>query len=71
MTLTKLLLLCAFSPALLSYGRPEALKNHNSTDLLCICNQIAAAVSNASQVFFPREGIILPLMTCMTLQAHG
>jgi hypothetical protein len=49
------LLLGAFSLALLSYGQPETLENHNSSDLLCICNQIAAAISGASQVFFPRE----------------
>jgi hypothetical protein len=58
MTLSTLLL-CAFSLALLSYGWPEASKNHNSSDLLSTCNQIAAAISNASQVFFPCERIIL------------
>ena len=55
------LLLCAFSLALLSYGQPETLENHNSSHLLCTCNQIAAAVSGASQVFFPRECVILSL----------
>ncbi|KAH9990390.1 hypothetical protein BJV77DRAFT_613305 [Russula vinacea] len=48
-------LLCTFSLALLSYGRPETLENHNCSDLLCTCNQIAAAISGASQVFFPRS----------------
>ncbi|KAH9990394.1 FAD-binding domain-containing protein [Russula vinacea] len=46
-------LLCTFSLALLSYGQPETLENHNSSDLLCTCNQIAVAISGASQVFFP------------------
>jgi hypothetical protein len=53
------LLLCAFSLALLSYGRPETLENHNSSDPLFTCNQIAVAISGASQVFFPRERVIL------------
>ncbi|KAF8486365.1 FAD dependent oxidoreductase [Russula ochroleuca] len=47
------LLLCAFSLALLSYGQPETLENHNSSDLLSTCDKIAAAISGASQVFFP------------------
>ncbi|KAH9990398.1 FAD-binding domain-containing protein [Russula vinacea] len=46
-------LLGTFSLALLSYGQPETLENHISSDLLCTCNQIAAAISSASQVFFP------------------
>jgi hypothetical protein len=53
------LLLCAFSLALLSYGQPETLENHNSSDLLSTCDKIAAAISGASQVFFPRECVIL------------
>ena len=53
------LLLCAFSLALLSYGLPEALGSRNSPDLLSTCNRIAAAISGASQVFFPCERIIL------------
>ena len=52
-------LLGTFSLALLSYGQPETLENHNSSDLLCTCNQIAGAISGASQVFFPRERVIL------------
>ncbi|KAH9990421.1 FAD-binding domain-containing protein [Russula vinacea] len=47
------LLLCAISLGLLSYGQPEALGNHNSSDLLYTCNKIAAAISGASQVFSP------------------
>ncbi|KAF8486369.1 FAD dependent oxidoreductase [Russula ochroleuca] len=46
-------LLCTFSLAVLSYGQPETLENHNSSDLLCTCHQIAVALSGASQVFFP------------------
>ncbi|KAH9990418.1 FAD-binding domain-containing protein [Russula vinacea] len=47
------LLLYAVSLALLSYGQPEALGNHNSSGPLYTCNKIAAAISGASQVFFP------------------
>jgi hypothetical protein len=56
------LLLCAFSLALLSYGQPEALENHNSSDLLSTCNKIAAAISGSSKVFFPRERVILSFL---------
>jgi hypothetical protein len=52
------LLLCVFSLILPSHGLPEAVENHNSSDLLCTCNKIAAAISGASQVFFPRERLI-------------
>jgi hypothetical protein len=51
-------LLCALSLALLSYGQLETLEDHNSFDLLCTCNQIEAAISGASQVFFPRERVL-------------
>ncbi len=47
-------LLCASLLALCSYGRPAALDTRNSTDLLSTCNEIAAAISGASQVYFPR-----------------
>ena len=53
------LLLFAFSLESLSYGSPEAFEKRNSSDLLCTCNKIAAAVSAASQVYFPRESVIL------------
>ena len=60
MALASLLAVCAaFSLALLSYGLPEALENHSPSDSLCTCNKIAAAISRASQVFFPREHFIL------------
>jgi len=49
------LLLCAFFLVLPSHGRPEAFEKHNLSDLLCTCNQIAKAVSGASQDFFLRE----------------
>ena len=52
-------LLYAFSLASLSYGWPEVSKSHNSSDLLSTCNRIKVAISNASQVFFPREWVIL------------
>jgi hypothetical protein len=49
------LLLCASFLVLRSHGRPEAFEKRDSSDLLSTCNQIANAVSGASQVFFPRE----------------
>jgi hypothetical protein len=55
-------LLCTFSLAVLSYGQPETLENHNFSDLLCTCHQIAVALSGASQVFFPRERVILSFL---------
>jgi hypothetical protein len=55
-------LLYTFSLALLLYGQSEALENHNSSGLLYTCNQIAAAISGASQVFFPRERVILSFL---------
>ena len=56
------LLLYAVSLALLSYGQPEALGNHNSSGPLYTCNKIAAAISGASQVFFPRKCVILSFL---------
>ena len=53
------LLLCVFSLALLSYGRQGASENHNPSDSLRTCDQIAAAISDVSRVFFPRERVIL------------
>ncbi|KAF8492578.1 hypothetical protein F5888DRAFT_1857925, partial [Russula emetica] len=47
------LLLGAFALALRSYGNPAVLETHNYSDLLCTCNDIAAAISGASQIFFP------------------
>ena len=58
-------LLCAFSLALLSYAQPE---NHNSSDLLDTCTQIATSISGASQVFFPSERVIL---SCLTFPSDG
>ena len=51
------LLLCTLALALPSYGRSAALEIRNSSDLLCTCNDIAAAISSASQVFFPRMAL--------------
>jgi hypothetical protein len=67
MALTKLLV-CAFSLALLSYGRPEALEKRNSPDFKSACDKIAAAISGASQVFFPRKRAILSFVI---LQSDG
>jgi hypothetical protein len=62
MTLT-LLISFMFFLELCSYSRAEleALEKHNPSDLLCTCNPIAAAISGDSQVFFPRECVILSL----------
>ena len=46
--------LCAFSWA-------EVSEKHNPSDILCTCDQIAAAISGHSQVFFPRECVICSL----------
>jgi hypothetical protein len=48
-------LLCAFFLALLSCSRSERLEEPSTSDMQYTCNQIAAAISSASQVFFPRE----------------
>jgi hypothetical protein len=66
MALAKLLL-GAFSLALLSYGLPEPLEKR-SCDFQCACDKIAAAISDASEVFFPRERSIL---SSVILQSDG
>jgi hypothetical protein len=48
-------LLCALLLASRSYGMPAALEKRDSSDILCACNDIAAAISSDSEVFFPRE----------------
>lgn len=58
MTLTTLLL-CSIYLALLSYGRQEVLENESFYEIQRTCDQIAAAISGASQVSFPRECLIL------------
>lgn len=56
-------LLYAFSLALLSRGQQGVLDalatTHDSSTPRSICDQIALAISRASQVFFPRERVIL------------
>ncbi len=54
--------------ALLSYGRSETLEKYSTSDLSNACDQIAVAVSGATQVFFPCAGIILLFLT---LQSDG
>ncbi|KAF8489288.1 FAD-binding domain-containing protein [Russula emetica] len=49
----KSFLLCALFLASRSYGMPAALEKQNSSDILCACDEIAAAISSDSQVFFP------------------
>lgn len=57
-------LLYAITFALPSQGQQDVLDllatTHNTSDPMSTCDQIAAAVSCASQVFFPRERVILP-----------
>ena len=64
------ILLCAFllSLGLLSHGKAEALKQDTSSDFLDTCNQIAAAISDASQVFSRGEHVILSFLM---IQADG
>ena len=52
------LLLCVFSLALLSFAWQGSSEKHNPSDPLRTCDQIAAAISGVSQVFFPRERVI-------------
>jgi hypothetical protein len=60
MTLKLLLLFACFLELPASaYSRAEALEKRNSSDFLSTCNQIAAAISGASQVYFPRKSVIL------------
>jgi hypothetical protein len=55
-----LLLLFVVVLELRSYSRASArASERNSSDLLRACNKIAEAISNASQVFFPRERVTL------------
>ena len=56
------LLLCAFFLASSSYGWPEVFEIRNASGLLYTCNKIAAAISGASQVFFPRKRVILSFL---------
>ncbi|KAN0115766.1 hypothetical protein V8E52_006578 [Russula decolorans] len=46
------LLFCSFYLSILSYGHPEVVQG--PSDLQFTCDQIVAAISGASQVFFPR-----------------
>ena len=51
-----LLLLCAVAlVSSRSYGKPATLETRNPSDLLCTCNEISAAISGVSHVFFPRS----------------
>jgi hypothetical protein len=44
---------------LCSRTEARASEKRNSSDLLRACNKIAEAISNDSQVFFPRERVVL------------
>ena len=63
------LLFCSFCLSILSYGRPEAVQS--PSELRYTCHQIAAAISGASQVFFPRTCIMhrLPYPKLISVQA--
>ena len=63
------LLLCIFSLSILSYGRPEVIQR--PSELQYTCDQIAAVISGASQVFFPRTCVIyrLPYRKLISVQA--
>lgn len=63
------LLFCSFSLSILSYGRPEAVQR--PSELQRTCDQIVAAISGTSQVFFPRMCIIyrLPYRKLISVQA--
>ena len=50
------LLFCGFFLSTLSYGQPEAIQG--SSELQHTCDQISAAISGASQVFFPRTCVM-------------
>ena len=50
------LLLCTLSLILASHGQPEP---RNSSGFLGTCNRIAAAISGASEVFYPRAHVLL------------
>ena len=52
-------LFCTFSLSILSYGRPEPVQT--ASGVQHTCDQIAAAISGASQVFFPRKCLIYRL----------
>ena len=60
-TLTLLLFLVSFLE-LCAYSSAEAPEKHNPSDLQRTCNQILAAISGASQVFFPREYVTYSLV---------
>ena len=63
-------LLCPSFLALASHTQPETGKNQTHSEFLATCHKIAADISSASQVFFPRAQLI-PL-TCdpPKLMAH-
>ena len=61
------MLLCVFSLALLSYGRHEAPEKPYPSGPIDACNQIAAAISGATQVYFPREPVILSSFVILRL----
>jgi hypothetical protein len=63
------LLFCSFYLSILSYGRSRS--RTGPSDLQCTCDQIVAAISGASQVFFPRMCVMyrLPYPKLISVQA--
>ena len=56
--MTPKFLLYALSLALLSHGQQEVFATTpSSSNPMGTCDQIAAAISSASQVFYPRERV--------------
>ena len=51
-------LFCAFFLALASHARHETRENYPNSQFLDTCQKIAADISGASQVFFPRTQLI-------------
>ena len=65
MTLTPLLSIL-FLLELCAYGwAKEVLEKRNPSDFLCTCNEVADAISGASQVFFSRECAVLSLVMAL------
>ena len=62
-------LLCTFSLSILSYGLPEPAQT--ASGVQHTCDQIAAAISGASQVFFPRKCLMYRLQYCKLIRVQA
>ena len=63
------LLFCSLSLSIISYGRPEAVQS--PSELRYTCDRIRAAISDASQVFYPRMCVMYhwPYRKLISVQA--